>query len=133
MNFDALFDDLEATFDRLQPRFNKLCECTPIGLERVDFGIDHFSGFVTNTAVWRLTMFTQSFRVAPGKSKTSGRKARETIETLTSNWIRIETDTERIQGKLLAVEGKLLIFREFCVPIAAIKTLELHAVDNPKR
>lgn len=133
MNLDAVFDDLEASFERSQQSCASILKLQPAGFERVTFGADHFAGFVENTSVWRLTIFVEPIRLVPGSSKTTDQKAIEVIEKLTEKWLRIETTTDPIQGQLLAVEGKLLLFREVCVPIKAVRAIELHAVDNPIR
>ncbi|MCX8529556.1 MAG: hypothetical protein ORN27_05760 [Rhodoluna sp.] len=133
MNLDAVFDDLEASFEHLQPRGASILQLQPAGFERVTFGADHFAGFIENTSVWRLTMFVEPIRLVPGSSMATDQKAIEVIDKLTQKWLRIDTTTEPIQGQLLAIEGKLLLFREVCVPIKAVRAIELHAVDNPIR
>jgi hypothetical protein len=133
MNLDAVFDDLEASFEQLQPRGASILKLRPAGFERVTFGADHFAGFVENTSVWRLTMFIEPIRLVPGTSDATDQKAIEVIEKLIEKWLRVETTTDQIQGQLLAMEGKLLLFREVCVPLKAVRAIELHAVDNPIR
>jgi hypothetical protein len=133
MNLDAVFDDLEASFEQLQPRSASILKLKPAGFVRVTFGVDHFAGFIENTSVWRLAMFVEPIRLVSGSSNATDQKAIEVIERLIEKWLRVETTTCRVQGQLLAIEGKVLLFREVCVPIKAVRAIELHAVDNPIR
>ncbi len=133
MNLDAVLEDLEASFEQLRHEPTQLQNLKPVGFDTVTFGPDHFSGFIAGSTIWRLTLFTEPIRLEVGVSATGHHKATEVLRSLIGRWLRVEAATGQIQGQLLAVEGKLLLFRGVCVPLKSFKFAELHAVDNPER
>lgn len=132
MNLDALLDDLEAAFTRLTPNPASLTRRKPIGYGRVVFGKDHFSGLVLEEDCWHLVAFLGSPIIAtePGESNKTAKTIRQVCQGIIGLWLRVELEHEHIQGRLLEVEDRMLIFREFLIPIATIRRIEIHAVDN---
>jgi hypothetical protein len=130
MNIDALIDDLEATFESEQQNHPTLEHFTVSGFDRVAFGKGFFTGFLAGTANWRLTALTEPLRLVPGKSTRSKAKLKAETRKLVGLWLRVN---EVHRGRLLMVENGLLIFRTFCVPLDAIKVIELNVVDNQKQ
>ena len=132
MNFDAILDDLEASFARLNTRAPELTNRKPVGYSRVVFGKDHFSGLLLEADCWHLVAFRGNPVIAtePGEADKTAKSIRQTCTRLIGLWLRLELDGRSIQGRLLEIEGRVLIFREFLIPIDCIRRIELHAVDN---
>lgn len=132
MNIDAVLDDLEATFDQLTSHQGKLIDRKPVGYRRVTFGKDHFSALANNDDSWHLVAFrgNQIIATEPGESSSANTTIKRQAQKLVNLWLRVELDATRFRGRLVSVENRLLVFREFCVPLADIRRIELHAVDN---
>jgi hypothetical protein len=132
MNFDAILDDLEASFTRLTTNTVKLTNRKPVGYSRVVFGKDHFSGLVLEADCWHLVAFRGNPVIAtePGEADKTTKSIRQTCTRLIGLWLRLELGDRSIRGRLLEIEGRVLIFREFLIPIDCIRRIELHAVDN---
>ncbi len=132
MNFDAILDDLEASFARLNSRAAELTNRKPVGYSRVTFGKDHFSGLLLEANCWHLVAFSGNPPIAtePGEADKTTKSIRQTCTRLIGLWLRVELSDQSVQGRLLEIEDRVLIFREFLVPIACIRRIELHAVDN---
>ena len=135
MNMDALLDDLEATFTQLESEPERLSSRKPVGYINVTFGKDHFTGLASNDASWHLVTFSanQIIQTEPGESSVSSTTINRQVERLLNLWLRVETEQTAFRGRLLSIENRLLVFREFCVPVSAIRRIELHAVDNQDR
>ena len=135
MNMDALLDDLEASFTQLKAEPERLSRRKPVGYSNVTFGKDHFTGLASNDASWHLVTFraNQVIHTEPGESSVSTTTINRQVERLVNLWLRVETEGASFRGRLLSIENRLLIFREFCVPLSAIRRVELHAVDNQDR
>lgn len=132
MNFDAILDDLEASFSRLNTRVAELTTRKPVGYSRVTFGKDHFSGLLVEVNCWHLVAYSGNSAIAtePGEAEKTTKSIPQTCTRLIGLWLRVELSDQSIQGRLLEIENRVLIFREFLVPIACIRRIELHAVDN---
>ena len=132
MNLETLIDDLEAAFAQLQPKEPKLSDRVPVGFTKVTFGRDHFAGLVTNDESWQLVPFNgcQVIATASGESELTSKTISQACQRLLNLWVRVKTIDQTVQGRLEKVENRLLIFREFCVPIGSVQRIELHAVDN---
>lgn len=135
MNLDALFDDLEARFERLQQPAAELAGLTVAGLDFVTFAKDHYSGIDTATGHVRIIVYRHSpaAQTIPGESKLSQLKLNQALANLVGLWVNLETTEKNISGRILAVDQGLVLFHEMLVPIATIKSIELRAVENPKR
>ena len=130
MNIDELLEDLEASMAHQRINPPQLRNLRPAGFEKVTFNRDHFAGFLQGSPVFRIVPYRERFATERGESRVSNSTLRKTCELLIGLWLRVQTDSELIQGKLLAVEGKLLIFKHYCLPLEAIRYLDVHAVDN---
>ena len=132
MNLDTLFDDLEANFASLQSEPNRLGSYSVPGFSRLVWGSDHFAGFVEGAAVWQIVAIKNGELVAMirGNGTLDGLSLRKRIKQLVGLWVRVETANRNFSGRLLAIEGKLLIFQNFCLHVQSIKLISLHAVDN---
>lgn len=132
MNMDALLDDLEAAFTQLKAEPEQLSSRKPVGYINVNFGKDHFTGLASNDASWHLVAFraNEVIQTEPGESSVSSTTISRQVERLLNLWLRVETEQTALRGRLLSIENHLLVFREYCVPVSAIRRIELHAVDN---
>ena len=130
MNLESLFDDLAAASLRMSAAAPTLEQLQPVGFENVTFGRDYFSGIVAGSTIWRLTRFFEAIPTRPGRSEVANKNTSQEAENLVGLWLRIEANTS-YRGQLLAVDHRTLIFREACIPISAIRHIEVHAVDNP--
>jgi hypothetical protein len=132
MNIDALLDDLEATFNQLTSEEEKLVDRKPIGYNRVTFGKDHFTGLAATDDSWHLVAYSgnQVIVTEPGESNTSDATINRQAHRLINLWLRVDLGESSFRGRLLSVENRLLVFREVCVPVANLRRIELHAVDN---
>lgn len=129
---DTLLDDLEAAFNQLGAEPEQLSNRKPVGYINVTFGKDHFTGLASNDASWHLVAFSanQIIQTEPGDSTVSSTTINRQVERLVNLWLRVETEQNAFRGRLQSIENHLLVFREFCVPVRAIRRIEVHAVDN---
>jgi hypothetical protein len=130
VNLDALFDDLEASFESRSKPIPQIVDFTPKGIDRAVFGKGFFTGFVRGTSTWRLTTSIEAIEIVPGRSTKTSNTLNCEVKRLVGLWLLVN---EEHPGQLLAVESGFLIFRTFCVPIKALRTIEVRAVDNQKR
>ena len=132
MNLDALFDDLEANFASLQVEPDRLCGYTVPGFSRLAWGSDHFAGFVEGADVWQIVAIKNNEPVAMtrGDATLDGLSFKNRAKQLIGLWVRVETANRTVSGRLLAIEGKLLIFQDLCLHVESIQRISLNAVDN---
>lgn len=132
MNLDALFDDLEANFTSLQVEPDRLGSYNVPGFSRLAWGSDHFAGFVEGADVWQIVAIKNSEPVAMtrGDATLDGLSFKNRAKQLIGLWVRVETANRTVSGRLLAIQGKLLIFQELCLHVDSIQRISLHAVDN---
>lgn len=134
MNLDSLFDDLEASFERLAITEPQLENCSVAGLDNVQFGKGHLLGFIEGSANLKILVLENARPIdyVPGESSVCKRKLVELIHSLIGSWIRIETIDEHVASRLIGFQQGLLILESGLVPKRIIRSIELHAVDNPQ-
>jgi len=132
MNLEALFDDLEANFATLRTEPNRLSAYSVSGYSRVTWGSDHFAGLVEGAGIWRIVALAnlEPAILTLGDSTLDGLSLKNRIRALVGLWVRLETANRNVSGRLLAVQGKLLVFQDFCLHLESIRQISLHAVDN---
>jgi len=132
MNLEALFDDLEANFASLQAEPDRLCSFTVPGFSRLVWGSDHFAGLVESAGIWRIVALAnfEPVVLTLGDSTRDGLSLKNRTRALVGLWVRLETSNRNVSGRLLSVQGKLLVFQDFCLHLESIRQISLHAVDN---
>ena len=132
MNLEALFDDLEAKFVALQTKPFGLGNHGVQGFSKLVWGSDHFAGFVEGTAIWQIVALERHEPVALTAQVTplDGLSFKARLKQLVGLWVRLETPNQTLAGRLKFIDGKLLVFQDFCVHLRTVKTVSLHAVDN---
>ena len=133
MNLDAIFDDLESEFERLNQTKPGLTEFTVAGYRKVVFARDHFVGcrLLDNTVC--LVTYSDTLDLEPGRSEKSDRKFTKSIKSLVGLWIEVRTSAGQFAGRLRAIECGLMVFHARAIPIASVMEVSLRAVDNPQR
>jgi hypothetical protein len=132
VNLETLFDDLEASFDLLQTEPNRVSSYTVSGYSRVVWGNDNFAGFLEGSAIWQIVAIRNCGPVTMirGDSNSDGLTLSKRVKKLIGLWVRIEIENRNVAGRLIEHDGKLLFFQGFCIHVASVKRISLHAVDN---
>jgi hypothetical protein len=132
MSIDALLDDLEARFATLQVPPPSLSECSVVGFERVHFGKQHFAGFISGTSIWQINPFgtIDQIRLEQGKSVVDGLSVTKRLKPLAGAWLRVFTVGGEHRGFLSYTVSGLLVFHDLAIPVAQIRSIQIHPVDN---
>jgi hypothetical protein len=131
MNLEDILGDIEAGVANQNLRPPSLNEFRPVGFELVTFNRDHFRGFLTGTSNLHLIRYGQPISLTAGESDVSDETLLQATARLIGCWLRVSSGNNEYHGRLLALEGKLLLFRDKLLPLAGITAIELRAVDNP--